>query len=200
MVLLPLVAMVALFGSFAAAQDKIVMCYFGSWSTYRWGNGEFDVENIDPFICTHLMFGFAGLDPNTDKIKVLDPYNELYDNWGKGAYQRFTGLKLFNPNLKTILAIGGWNEGSTAYSHMATTAERRKVFIDSCVALVLEHGFDGLDLDWEYPGEAAEEEAVNRQSDLTLQEAATTPLASPRTRSTSPTSSARCASSSTSTA
>ena len=65
------------------------MCYFGSWSVYRSSVGRFDVEDIDPFMCTHIMFGFAGLDPKTYTIRVLDPYNELYDNWGKGAYDRF---------------------------------------------------------------------------------------------------------------
>ena len=35
---------------------------------------------------------------------------------------------------------------------MAKTAERRATFIASTVDMVKEHGFDGLDLDWEYPG------------------------------------------------
>ena len=91
--------------------DKVIMCYFGSWSTYRWASGRFDVEDIDPFPCTHLVFGFAGLDSNTHEIQALDPYNELEENWGKGAYDRFTNLKNVNPNLVTLLAIGGWNEG-----------------------------------------------------------------------------------------
>ena len=93
------------------AYDKVIMCYFGSWSTYRWASGHFDVEDIDPFLCTHLVFGFAGLDPEQYTIKALDPYNELEENWGKGAYKRFTNLKNINPNLVTLLAIGGWNEG-----------------------------------------------------------------------------------------
>ena len=97
------------------AETKKMVCYYGSWAVYRNGNGKFDVENLDPSLCTHLIFGFAGLESN-NTIKVLDPYNELYDNYGKGAYLRFTGLKKVNPALKTILAIGGWNEGSTKYS------------------------------------------------------------------------------------
>ena len=38
-----------------------------------------------------------------------------------GAYIRFTNLKLKNPELKTMLAIGGWNEGSTKYSEVRIT-------------------------------------------------------------------------------
>ena len=56
----------AIFGTFtilpgsAKNDDKAIMCYFGSWSTYRWSTGYFDVESIDPFLCTHLVYGFAG--------------------------------------------------------------------------------------------------------------------------------------------
>ena len=93
---------------------NVVMCYFGSWSTRRYGDGFFDVEDIDPFLCTHLVFAFAGLDPSTNEIKVLDTYNELdhgHPDWGRGAYRRFTALKAINTKLLTLLAIGGWNEG-----------------------------------------------------------------------------------------
>lgn len=29
-----------------------------------------------------------------------------------GNYKKFTGLKVYNKNLKTMIAIGGWNEAS----------------------------------------------------------------------------------------
>ncbi len=118
--------------------------------------GRFDVEDLDPFLCTHLMFGFAGLHPTKHTIMSLDPWNDLYDNWGKGAFDRFNRLKLYNPGLKTILAIGGWNEGSENYSDMALTQEGRTTFISSCLDMILRHGFDGLDMDWEYPGGRAD--------------------------------------------
>ena len=44
----------------AKNENKAIMCYFGSWSTYRWSYGHFDVEDIDPFLCTHIVYGFAG--------------------------------------------------------------------------------------------------------------------------------------------
>lgn len=96
-------------------KKKKVVCYFGSWSVYRFGAGKFDVEGIDPFIRTHVIFGFAGLGDN-NTIVSLDPENDISENGGKGALLRFTGLKNLNPKLKTLLAIGGWSEGSEKYS------------------------------------------------------------------------------------
>merc|ERR1711915_816577 len=89
---------------FVDPPNKVILCYFESWATYRWGEGfktkdtviskttvagTFDVEDIDPFICTHMVYTFAGLSNETLTITPLDPYNDLYDNWGKGAYDRF---------------------------------------------------------------------------------------------------------------
>ena len=68
--------------------DKIMVCYYGSWAVYRPGAGKFDVEDIDPHLCTHLVYGFAAL--GTDhKIRSYDPWNDLEDNWGKGKFFGF---------------------------------------------------------------------------------------------------------------
>lgn len=50
---------------------KVVVCYLGSWSTYRPGRGAFQIENIDPSLCTHIIYSFSGLDIKQDSIKVL---------------------------------------------------------------------------------------------------------------------------------
>lgn len=82
---------------------------------------------------------------------ALDAWNDLEDGGGKGAYKRFNNLKQRNPNLKTLIAIGGWNEGSSKYSDMAGNPGARQTFVSSVVDFLGKHGFDGLDLDWEYP-------------------------------------------------
>ncbi|XP_076044184.1 chitinase-3-like protein 1 [Oratosquilla oratoria] len=144
-----LLALVAALG--LSVSGNVVTCYYGSWAVWRPGLGRFDVEDIDPFLCTHIVFGFSGLSNHTWEIEVLDPWNELCDDGGRCAFDRFTALKNQNQALKTILAVGGWNEGSEDYSLMAADPEKRRSFIQSSIELVLKHNFDGLDMDWEYP-------------------------------------------------
>ncbi|CAG0902228.1 unnamed protein product [Darwinula stevensoni] len=136
----------------AMVSGKVIVCYYGSWAVYRPGDGKFDVEQIDPTFCTHLVYAFAGVGQD-NKIKVLDPWNEIVDSSGSGkdAFRRFNALKSKSPGLKTLLAVGGWNEGSTSFSQMSADAGRRATFVASCVDLLKQYGFDGLDMDWEYP-------------------------------------------------
>lgn len=50
-----------------------------------------------------------------------------------------------------MLAIGGWNEGSSRFSPMVANAERRKELVKNAIKFLRQNHFDGLDLDWEYP-------------------------------------------------
>ncbi|CAN7939150.1 unnamed protein product, partial [Ixodes hexagonus] len=136
---------------FTAGHDKVFICYWGSWSHYRHGSGAFSVDRVDPTLCTHLVYAFAKIENGV--IKAFDDYLDLAKPWHLGMYKKFNELKLANPKLKTIIAIGGWNEGSQKYSQMASTSEGRRKFVESILAFLEFHGFDGLDMDWEYPAQ-----------------------------------------------
>ncbi|KFB46746.1 AGAP011033-PA-like protein [Anopheles sinensis] len=131
--------------SINAATDRVV-CYFGSWATYRIGNGKFEVEDINPNLCTHIIYTFVGLDTKGN-VKILDNWFDI----SLGGFSRFVQLKNRNPNVKLMISIGGWNEGSATYSTMANSDLLRAVFVDSVVTFVRRYGFDGFDIDWEYP-------------------------------------------------
>ena len=48
-------------------------------------------------------------------------------------------------------SLGGWTL-SDAFPAMAASASSRANFASQCVDLIKEYGFDGIDIDWEYPG------------------------------------------------
>ncbi|XP_013106880.1 chitinase-3-like protein 1 [Stomoxys calcitrans] len=136
-----------------AKERKNVVCYHGTWSTYRQSLGKFDVSSdIDPFLCTHLMYAFFGIEDNGD-LRIIDPYLDLEDNFGRGNIRKFNALKLQNPTLKTLAAVGGWNEGSKKFSIVAADPAKRERFVKTVVQFLQKHSFDGLDLDWEYPNQ-----------------------------------------------
>ncbi|TDU43056.1 chitinase [Gelidibacter sediminis] len=114
---------------------------------YAAGYEDYDFSKIDASKLTHINFAFANIvegkaafELDTDAAKIAT----------------LIGLKQQNPNLKVLYSVGGW-VWSDQFSTMAAYEESRKIFAESCVALLKKHQFDGVDLDWEYPGQRAED-------------------------------------------
>ena len=61
-------------------------------------------------------------------------------------------LKQDNPTLQVLISAGGWL-WSGDFSDMALTRASRSRFIESAVAFIERYDLDGLDIDWEYPGQ-----------------------------------------------
>lgn len=79
-------------------------------------------------------------------------------------------LKRNNPALRTMLAIGGWTR-SGHFSNIARDPVLRTRFCQNASKLAVEHGFDGIDLDWEFPvsgGLKTNENAPEDRHNLTL--------------------------------
>jgi len=174
--MLVLLAVVCCMAGAALAADKVVVCYYSSWAFYRKGNGKFDIPDIDPNLCTHLNYGFANMDNTTWKLVAYDPWFDLSpsdegcdrDHCHYDSFRRFNKLKNQNPSLKTVLSIGGWNSGSGQWSMMAIDPAKRKIFIDSCIEFLSRFDFDGLDFDWEYPGNREGSDIEHDKHDFTL--------------------------------
>ena len=50
------------------------------------------------------------------------------------------------------MAIGGWNDSAgDKYSRLVNSPSARLRFIENVIQFIEKYGFQGLDLDWEYP-------------------------------------------------
>ena len=122
------------------------MCYFTNWAWYRPGIGKYLPENIDPNLCTHIIYGFTVLDSDQMIIKIHDSWADIdNDFYGRVAAYKAKGIKV-------LVALGGWNDSAgDKYSRLVNNPTARKKFIKQALTFVEKYGFDGLDLDWEYP-------------------------------------------------
>ncbi|XP_046436425.1 acidic mammalian chitinase-like isoform X1 [Neodiprion fabricii] len=136
----------------AHSHDYKVFCYFGSWSFYRPGKGGFNISDIDPTLCTHMAYAFVGITPNGE-VQVLDEYRDLYTDGGLGGFEEFNALRDQNAELKTLVSIGGWSQGSTNFSTVVSNSTLRSTFAKNALEFVLSYNFSGLDCDWEYPAQ-----------------------------------------------
>jgi chitinase len=125
------------------------VCYFANWAQYGpTASTQFFPNDIDPFVCTHIVYAFAKLTGNK-----LAPYewNDLSSDGVVGGYEKATNLKNTNPNLKILVAVGGWSLGVDPFHHVVNTAASRNEFVTSTIQYLRAHKLDGLDIDWEYP-------------------------------------------------
>ncbi|PVH76631.1 glycoside hydrolase family 18 protein [Cadophora sp. DSE1049] len=102
---------------------------------------------------THINFAFAFFNPTTFQMSGMDAETVK-------LYARFTALKSKKRGLQTWISIGGWSFNDetnvpntrTAFSDMVSTQSNRAAFISSLKQFMATYNFDGVDLDWEYPG------------------------------------------------
>ena len=66
-------------------------------------------------------------------------------------YRRVVGLKTTDPQLKVLLAIGGYSAGTADFEAIVSDREKLDMFAENTVFFLRNRGFDGLDVDWEFP-------------------------------------------------
>ncbi|XP_003220422.1 chitinase-3-like protein 1 [Anolis carolinensis] len=119
-----------------------LVCYFTNWSQYRDGSGRFITDDIDPGLCTHIIYAFASI---KDNMIAATEWNDL------STYDNIHQLKTRNPTLKTLLSVGGYSAGSAPFRLITRSPATRSEFVMSVILFLRENNFDGLDLSWQYP-------------------------------------------------
>ncbi|KAJ7254697.1 glycosyl hydrolases family 18-domain-containing protein [Mycena haematopus] len=146
------------------AAGKVSIGYFTNWGIY---GANFQPTDIVPSTLTHILYAFADVDPSSGTISLTDLYADTQkhfptDSWSDtgnnlyGCLKQLYLLKLANRNLKVSLSIGGWTYSQDGHFAFVTNAAARATFVTDAVAMIENYGFDGIDLDFEYPASTAQ--------------------------------------------
>jgi chitinase len=113
--------------------DFRIVAYVAGWSI---------PTVIHPEKLTHINFAFA---------RIINGRAALENEAVASSLKALRALKDKNPRLKVIVSVGGWT--AEGFSDAALTDASRRTFARSAVELLREYALDGIDLDWEYPGQ-----------------------------------------------
>jgi GH18 family chitinase/predicted chitinase len=149
--------------------NKKFIAYYPTWMQYKHGKAKFTPDQINPHLYTHIVYAFLdiGYDVNSAG-KPLEPYNFQMKGWEwndfnndsgteNGMVKRINDLKSENPELKLLASVGGWTFNDPKgrewiFTTICSKKEYRDQFITMVINFCRDKNFDGIDMDWEYPG------------------------------------------------
>uniref|UniRef100_A0A0P0BZ39 Endochitinase 1 n=1 Tax=Hypocrella siamensis TaxID=696354 RepID=A0A0P0BZ39_9HYPO len=138
--------------------------YFTNWGIY---GANYQPQDVPADKVTHLLYAFGDM-KDDGTVVSSDPYADVQKRYdgdalfkrasdAYGVVNQLYGMKKKNRNLKTLLSIGGYTYSQQGkFLKFAGSDQGRKTFASSAVKLLADWGLDGIDIDWEYPANAAE--------------------------------------------
>lgn len=107
-----------------------------------------------------MVYAFGALKDNRLALEgdAVGPVNQEIDGGRRilradepDVHSRIQNLRTKNPELKIILAIGGWAVGAAPFKELTSNTFRMNQFVYDSPEFLRANNFDGLDIDWESP-------------------------------------------------
>lgn len=108
---------------------------------YAYDGGDLALKDEHAHLVDQLNYSFA----------LIEDGEATGDHWR--SIQQVESYLRRNPHIDGVLSVGGW--GADGFSDACATVEGRQKLADSILRLMDDHGFVGVDIDWEYPGSSA---------------------------------------------
>lgn len=146
--------------------EKRIVGYFVQWGIYA---RDYEPADIPAQSLTHINYAFMAVNAETGAIYSYDSWADFQKVFGAknglpaqtwdqssanqaGNFGRLRDLKALYPHVKVLLSVGGWTL-SGPFPTVAANAAKRQAFAASAAEWVSSRGFDGIDIDWEYPSQ-----------------------------------------------
>jgi chitinase len=100
------------------------------------------VDDIPTSLLTHVIYAFARLQADGTCVSV----DTSDDNTN---FPLLSQLNQQYPDLQILISVGGAVE--TQFSSVAANETKRLNFVRTAVEFMTKNGFDGIDIDWEFP-------------------------------------------------
>ena len=172
--------------------EHVIASYFVEWGVY---GRDYHVHDIPAEKLTHVLYGFIPICGRNQSLQEANPggYSTLQsqcadkqdyevtvhdkfaalektypgDVWGEmnGNFGALKKMKAAHPHIKVLPSIGGWTLSDPFFA-ISTNASHRATFVNSLAEFLREYDFfDGIDIDWEYPGGGGANTALGSAQD-----------------------------------
>ncbi|ODV62238.1 putative chitinase [Ascoidea rubescens DSM 1968] len=137
--------------------SKRTCVYYSNWSIYN--DRQHFPKDIPLQLVTNVFYCFMNINPKTGEVSLSDEESDVeialdsINNDGSkvsGIIGQFQEMKSKKRSFKLSMSIGGQSNHGQFTKAMKSNKKLER-FVDSSINLLVEHGFDGIDLDWEYP-------------------------------------------------